>query len=64
MIEESISTSNDGRAKLDELGEMIRSITECLQSQKRCRRRERRQPEQARGIEQIAGAVAQMDRIT
>jgi methyl-accepting chemotaxis protein len=65
MIEESIGKSNDGRAKLDELGAMIRWITESAAKVKTLvddvsvgSR------EQARGIEQIAGAVSQMDSMT
>jgi methyl-accepting chemotaxis protein len=65
LIEESIGRSNDGSAKLRELTEMVRSITESaakvktlvdgvsLSSQ-----------EQARGIEQISKSVAEMEQMT
>ena len=65
LIEESIAKSNDGKTKVDQVATAIRAITEDggkvktlvdevnLGSQ-----------EQVRGIEQIAKAIAQMDRVT
>jgi methyl-accepting chemotaxis protein len=65
MIEESIGTSNDGRAKLGELSDMIRMITESAAKVKSLVDSVSvGSREQARGIEQIAGAVTQMDRMT
>jgi hypothetical protein len=65
MIDESIETSNDGRAKLDELCEMIRAITKsAAQVKTLVDGVSHGSSEQARGIEQIAGAVTQMDRMT
>jgi methyl-accepting chemotaxis protein len=65
LIEESISKSNDGKAKVDQVAVAIRGITEesgkvkvlvdevSMGSQ-----------EQARGLEQIAKAVTQMEQVT
>lgn len=65
LIEESISKSNDGKIKVDQVATVIRTITEetarvktlvdevNLGSQ-----------EQARGIEQIAHAITQMEQVT
>jgi methyl-accepting chemotaxis protein len=65
LIEESIATSRDGSAKLERVASVIRAITQSatevktlvdevnLGSQK-----------QARGIDQISKAVAQMDQVT
>jgi methyl-accepting chemotaxis protein len=65
MIEESIGTSNDGRAKLGELSAMIRTITESAAKVKTLVDSVSvGSREQARGIEQIAGAVTQMEQMT
>ncbi|MFN7992821.1 MAG: methyl-accepting chemotaxis protein [Bryobacteraceae bacterium] len=65
LIEESISKSNDGRVKVDQVAAAIRALTEeankvktlvddvSLGSQ-----------EQARGIEQIGKAITQMEQVT
>jgi methyl-accepting chemotaxis protein len=65
LIEESISKSNEGKAKVDQVAVAIRDITEesgkvkvlvdevSMGSQ-----------EQARGLEQIAKAITQMERVT
>uniref|UniRef100_Q026E1 Methyl-accepting chemotaxis sensory transducer n=1 Tax=Solibacter usitatus (strain Ellin6076) TaxID=234267 RepID=Q026E1_SOLUE len=65
MIEESIGTSNEGKAKLDELSEMIRAITQsAAQVKTLVDGVSHGSREQARGIEQIAGAVTLMERMT
>ena len=65
MIEESISKSKDGSTKLRELTDMIRAITESGSKVKMLiDGLNDSSQEQARGIEQISKAVAQMERVT
>ena len=65
LIEESISKSNDGKVKLEQVAVAVRSITESANKAKtlvdgvKCG-----SEEQSRGIEQVATAVTQMEAIT
>src|ERR1035438_1990410 len=61
LIEESISKSSEGRAKLEQLSVAIRAITEKAAQVKTLINEVRvGSQEQSRGIEQIGGAVGQM----
>jgi methyl-accepting chemotaxis protein len=65
LIEESISKSNEGSAKLQRVTVVIRTITESEAKVKTVV--DEVSPdsqEQARGIEQISKAIAQMDQVT
>jgi methyl-accepting chemotaxis protein len=65
LIEESISTSNEGTAKLDRMAEAIKSITESTSHVKQLVDEVNLgSQEQARGIDHIAGALTQMERVT
>jgi methyl-accepting chemotaxis protein len=65
MIEESISKSNGGSAKLQKVTDVIHAITESSTKVKTLVDEVNLgSQEQARGIEQISKAVAQMDRVT
>ncbi len=65
LIEESITTSRDGSAKLQGVAEVIRAITEsATQVKTLVDEVNMGSQEQARGIEQISKAVAQMDQVT
>jgi methyl-accepting chemotaxis protein/methyl-accepting chemotaxis protein-1 (serine sensor receptor) len=65
LIEESIATSRDGSAKLQRVAEVIRAITEsATQVKTLVDEVNMGSQEQARGIEQISKAVAQMDQLT
>lgn len=65
LIEESIAKSNQGAARLKEVAEVIRGITESATGVKTQVDEVRASnQEQAGGIEQIAKAVSQMDRLT
>ncbi len=65
LIEESINTSRDGSAKLEQVAGVIRAITESSTKVKTLVDEVNiGSQEQARGIEQISKAVAQMDQVT
>jgi methyl-accepting chemotaxis protein len=65
LIEESIGTSRDGSAKLEQVAGVIRAITESsTQVKTLVDEVNMGSQEQARGIDQIAKAVAQMDQVT
>jgi methyl-accepting chemotaxis protein len=65
LIEESIATSRDGSAKLEQVAGVIRAITEsATQVKALVDEVNMGSQEQARGIAQIAKAVSQMDQVT
>jgi methyl-accepting chemotaxis protein len=65
LIEESIGTSKDGGAKLDLVAKSIQSITgSAAQVKTLVDQIDAGSNEQARGIEQIGGAVGQMEQVT
>jgi methyl-accepting chemotaxis protein len=65
LIEESISTSNEGSARLQRVAEVIRAITEStIKVKTLVDEVNLGSQEQARGIEQISKAIAQMDQVT
>jgi methyl-accepting chemotaxis protein len=65
LIEESIATSRDGSAKLERVAGVIRAITESAAEMKTLVDEVNLgSQEQARGIEQISKAIAQMDQVT
>jgi methyl-accepting chemotaxis protein/methyl-accepting chemotaxis protein-1 (serine sensor receptor) len=65
LIEESISRSHDGGTKLERVSEVIHAITESTAKVKTLVDEVNLgSQEQARGIEQISQAIAQMDRVT
>lgn len=65
LIEESISKSNDGKVKVDQVATAIRAITEEANKAKTLVDEVNlSSQEQARGIEQIGKAIAQMDQGT
>jgi methyl-accepting chemotaxis protein len=65
LIEESIATSRDGSAKLEQVAGVIRAITESSAHVKTLVDEVNMgSQEQARGIDQISKAVAQMDQVT
>jgi methyl-accepting chemotaxis protein/methyl-accepting chemotaxis protein-1 (serine sensor receptor) len=65
LIEESISKSSEGRGKLDQLSIAVRAITEKADKAKALINEVRvGSEEQARGVEQIAKAMTQMEQVT
>jgi len=65
LIEESIATSRDGSAKLEQVAGVIRAITESsTQVKTLVDEVNMGSQEQARGIDQISKAIAQMDQVT
>jgi methyl-accepting chemotaxis protein len=65
LIEESIGRSNEGTAKLGKVEEAIRSITESAQKVKTLVDEVNlSSTEQARGSEQIANSIVQMEQVT
>ena len=65
LIAESIDTTREGQAKLDHMSQAIRGITESTVEVKRLVDEVSvSSGEQARGIEHIAGALAEIERIT
>jgi methyl-accepting chemotaxis protein len=65
LIEESISKSNEGSGKLQQVTEVIQAITERASKVKiLVDEVNLGSQEQARGIEQISKAIAQMDQVT
>ena len=65
LIEESISRSNEGNTKLGKVEEVIRSITESAQKVKTLVDDVNlSSTEQARGSEQIASSITQMEHVT
>jgi methyl-accepting chemotaxis protein len=65
LIEESISNSNEGSTKLQQVTEVIRAITDSATKVKTLVDEVNvGSQEQARGIEQISKAIAQMDQVT
>ncbi len=65
LIEESIATSRDGSAKLEQVAGVIRAITESATKVKTLVDEVNMgSQEQARGIDQISKAVSQMDQVT
>lgn len=65
LIEETITKSNDGRAKVNQVAAVIRAITEESSKVKgMVDEVNRGSQEQQRGIQQIASAIVQMDQVT
>jgi methyl-accepting chemotaxis protein len=65
LIEESISKSNAGSAKLDQVAESVRKITgRAAQVKTLVDNVDGASQQQARGIEQIAAAAGQMEQVT
>ena len=65
LIEESITTSHDGSDKLQKVADVIKAITEsAAQVKTLVDEVNMGSQEQARGIDQISKAVAQMDQVT
>ena len=65
LIEDSIGKTKDGKIKLDQVAGAIRSITESTQSvQTLVDRIQGASAEQARGIQRIAAALSQMEKVT
>ena len=65
LIEESISKANEGRAKLEDVNSSIAAITESARTVKTLVDEVNLgSQDQARGIDQIAKAIAQMERVT
>ncbi len=65
LIEESIVRSNDGKTKVDQVAAAIRTLTgEAGRIQVLVEELNQSSQEQARGIEQIAKAVTEMERVT
>jgi methyl-accepting chemotaxis protein len=65
LIEESISKSNAGSAKLDQVAESVRKITgRAAQVKALVDNVDGASQQQARGIEQIAAAAGQMEQVT
>jgi methyl-accepting chemotaxis protein len=65
LIEESIATSREGSAKLEQVAGVIRAITEsATQVKTLVDEVNMGSQEQSKGIDQIAKAVAQMDQVT
>ena len=65
LIEESIAKSNDGKAKLDQVAEAVRSITESAGKVKTLVNAVKLgSEEQERDIEQVAKAIMQMQKVT
>jgi methyl-accepting chemotaxis protein/methyl-accepting chemotaxis protein-1 (serine sensor receptor) len=65
LIEESITKSNDGKGKLDLVGQAIRDITSsATQVKTLVDEVNLGSQEQSRGIDQIAKAISQMEQVT
>jgi methyl-accepting chemotaxis protein/methyl-accepting chemotaxis protein-1 (serine sensor receptor) len=65
LIEESITKSNDGKTKLDQVAVAVRSITDSAAKVKTLVDEVKLgSEEQARGIEQVSKAIAQMEKVT
>jgi methyl-accepting chemotaxis protein/methyl-accepting chemotaxis protein-1 (serine sensor receptor) len=65
LIEESISRSHDGKTKVDQVAEAIRSVTaDVAQVKTLVDEVNVGSVEQARGIEQIAKAISQIEQVT
>jgi methyl-accepting chemotaxis protein len=65
LIEESITKSNEGRAKVDQVATAIRAITDSAQKVRTLVDEVKLgSEEQARGIEQISKAISQMEQVT
>ena len=65
LIEESIAKSNDGKVKVDQVATAIRAITEeSAKVKKLVDEVNLGSQEQARGMEQIAKAITQMEQVT
>jgi methyl-accepting chemotaxis protein len=65
LIEESITTSNDGQAKVDEVAGAIHAITEeSVKVRNLVEEVNQSSQEQTRGIEQVAKAIVQMEKLT
>ena len=65
LIEDSIGKTRDGKVKLDQVADAIRSITQGTRNVKALVDRIQGASEgQARGIEQITGALSQMEQVT
>jgi methyl-accepting chemotaxis protein/methyl-accepting chemotaxis protein-1 (serine sensor receptor) len=65
LIEESIARSNDGKTKLNQVATAIRSMTESANAARILVDEVKLgSEEQARGVDQVAEAIAQMERVT
>jgi len=65
LIEESISKSNDGKTKLEQVAKAVGSITDSATKVKTLVDEVKLgSEEQARGIEQVAKAITQMEKVT
>jgi methyl-accepting chemotaxis protein/methyl-accepting chemotaxis protein-1 (serine sensor receptor) len=65
LIEESIATSHDGNRSLDQTSDAVRGLTQTSSQVKQLVDQVNAgSQEQAKGMEQIAGAVAQMEQVT
>ena len=65
LIEDSIATSRDGNARLDQMATNVRGMTEsATQVKSLVDEVNMGSQEQARGMEQIARAIAQMEQVT
>lgn len=65
MIERSISTSSDGKQKLERLAELVRAIVQSSSEVKTLVDEVHvASEEQSRGMDQIAAAITQMDQVT
>ena len=65
LIEETIARSNDGKIRLDQVATAVRSITESATKVRNLVDAVKLgSEEQARGIEQVTRAIAQMDTVT
>ena len=65
LIEDSIGKTRDGKVKLDQVADAIRSITQGTRNvQALVDRIQGASEGQARGIEQITGALSQMEQVT
>ncbi len=65
LIEETIARSNDGKVRLDQVATAVRSITEsAIKVRNLVEAVKLGSEEQARGIEQVTKAIAQMDSVT
>jgi methyl-accepting chemotaxis protein/methyl-accepting chemotaxis protein-1 (serine sensor receptor) len=65
LIEESIATSNDGNARLDQMAGAVRSMTQsAIRVKSLVDEVNLGSKEQTRGMEQIARAVLQMEQVT
>ena len=65
LIEESVTKSNDGKVKVDQVAALIKAITaDSGQAKTMAEEVSLGSQEQARGIEQVAKAITQMERVT